>query len=302
MFMSSQSSQGDLAVAKTGPSWGQRLTAVLTLIVLAAVPPACSPPEELTAEEAKTAVEEASFATQVGALQAENAEISTSFTIGDGVEQAAKTLLAFWKSQAPCATVTLQGATVTTNWGSKGNGCLWRGKTWTGTTALTLLKNAQGDVQVRHDWTDYSDGLTSVTGTDLVTWASAVGQRQSVTSWTAVRVSGAQAGQTITGKGDVVHKLIDSAQGLAGGIQIDGVRTWTGSKGSWELRAKGVQVRAIDPVPQAGSYELINPDLKGLSLGFSRIDDDRIRVKVTFGKHSFSFTVRKVGSIEAAKS
>lgn len=297
-----QSSQGEVAVAHAGPSWRQRLTAVGALLALAAVPPACSPPEDLTAEEAKIAVAQASFATQVGALQAENIEVSTSFAIGDGVEQAAKTLLAFWKSQAPCATSTLAGTTITTQWGSKGGGCLWRGKTWTGTTALTLLKNDQGDVQVRHDWTDYSDGLISVTGTDLVTWASVVGQRRSVQTWTATRVAGAEVGQTITGQGDVVHKLIDSGKGLTGGIQIDGVRTWTGSQGSWELRAKGVQVRATDPVPQAGSYELINPDFKGLSLGFSRIDDDRIRVKVTFGKHSFGFTVRKVGSIEAAKS
>lgn len=267
----------------------------------------CSPADELTAEEAKTALEQAAYATQVGALQADFGEISTSFTIAEGVEQAAQNLRDFWKSQAPCADVQLQGLTVTVQWGVKGAGCPWRGKTWTGTTATTLETIAQGQVRVRHDWIAFGDGIWSVSGTDTVTWQSNAGQassglqRSSTASWTATGVAPQVAGKVLSGTHTITHQLVDPAQGLAAGVRIDGQRVWTTEQGSWTLKVSGIEARGADPVPQAGRYTLTNPDNKAISMSFARVDATRIRVEVSWGKHQFAFVVRQVGTIEQAK-
>ena len=154
----------------------RRFVALATAAALVAAAGGCTPADELTAEEAKAALEQAAYATQIGALQADFGEISTNFTLGQGVEQAAQNLRDFWKSQAPCATVTLEALAVTVQWGSKGAGCLWRGKTWTGTTATTLQSVGTGQVTLQHDWVAFGDGIWSVSGTDTVTWQRTTGQ------------------------------------------------------------------------------------------------------------------------------
>jgi hypothetical protein len=53
-------------------------------------------------------------------------------------------------------------------------------------------------------------------------------------------------------------------------------------------------MRWDDPVPQAGSYTLVTPDDKTLSLSFSRVDTDTIGVTVEGPKRSFSFDVSKL--------
>jgi hypothetical protein len=50
-------------------------------------------------------------------------------------------------------------------------------------------------------------------------------------------------------------------------------------------------------VPQAGSYTLTTPFDKTVSMSFSRVDDDTIKVTVTGPKHEFNFNVSKLGVI-----
>lgn len=89
------------------------------------------------------------------------------------------------------------------------------------------------------------------------------------------------------------------AGGIAEGIREDGTRTWKGDRGTWELGIDGVQMRWSDPIPQAGSYSLTTPYDKSVSMSFSRVDVDTIRVTVSGPKRDFSFTVSKAGSIAA---
>ena len=84
-------------------------------------------------------------------------EITTDFTIGDAVEQAAKDLRDFWQSQVPCSEVSVSGATVTVDYGTLDDNCTWRGKTYAGIHEFTVdvaqesrltLRRAQRHVQI----------------------------------------------------------------------------------------------------------------------------------------------------------
>ena len=87
--------------------------------------------------------------------------------------------------------------------------------------------------------------------------------------------------------------------GVAEGIQIDGSRSWTGERGTWDLAISGVQFRWTDPVPQAGSYSLSTPFKKTVTMSFSRLDANTIHVAVAGPKRDFGFNVSKAGDIAA---
>ena len=90
------------------------------------------------------------------------------------------------------------------------------------------------------------------------------------------------------------------------GLAVEGTREWTSQRGDWELAIDGVEARWIDPVPQAGTYELTTPFtgrngvLKTATLSFARIDDDTIRVTIASGDKSFAFDVTAEGQISEA--
>jgi hypothetical protein len=147
-------------------------------------------------------------------------------------------------------------------------------------------------VAVHHEWVDFSNGVVSLDGTADVTWDLAGKTRHVVhdSSWTHLK-----SGRTGHGTGDRVQSLLPG--GIAEGIQIDGNRTWDGERGHWDLGIDGVQMRWTDPVPQAGSYTLSTPFDKSVSMAFSRVDADSIKVTVTGPKHEFSFNVSRAGDI-----
>ena len=68
--------------------------------------------QALTVEQATQALEESTAASEAEGLTAASVDISTQFTIGQGVEAAAGELRAFIGSQLPCAEVALSGATL----------------------------------------------------------------------------------------------------------------------------------------------------------------------------------------------
>ena len=59
-----------------------------------------------------------------------------------------------------------------------------------------------------------------------------------------------------------------------------------------------MEFRWVDPIPQAGSYELTAPTGKTATLSFSRIDEDSIEAKFVTGKNEWVFVVNKSGAIE----
>ncbi len=265
-------------------------SAVLALpLALAGCPKDNSP---LTLGQARQALDEASVSSQAEALTLNEVEITTNFTIGDAVQTAAQNLRDFIASQLPCAAITLQNATLSIEYGANPGNCTYRGQTFSGKTSVTIKSNSSGKVEVDHHWDNFSNGKVSVTGDATVTWSLTDQTRHVVHTATWTRVSD---GLTGTGTGDRTQKPLSG--GITEGFQVDGTRSWSGKSGQWDLAIDGVQMRWVDPVPQAGSYSLGTPFNKSLTLSFSRVDANTIQVTVTNGKRSFHFNVTKAGSV-----
>ncbi|HEY0463401.1 MAG TPA: hypothetical protein VGC79_04290 [Polyangiaceae bacterium] len=252
----------------------------------------CPKEGDLTAAEAQESLQQAAASSQAENLAAASVDISTNFTIGGALEKAAGELKAFVNSQLPCADVALENATLTIEYGVNPGNCLYRGHTFSGTSSVTVSKNAMNEVVVDHVWTRLSNGLVELDGTAHVTWIFSDQTRHVVheVTWTQLA-----SGRTGKGAGDRTQKPL--AGGISEGIQIDGTRSWTGQRGTWDLAIDGVQARWSDPVPQAGSYSLSTPFDKSVSMSFSRVDGDTIQVTVAGAKRDFSFTVSKAGAI-----
>jgi hypothetical protein len=243
----------------------------------------------LTYAQAREALDEAQLATEAATLLDGTVEISTNFTIGQAVEAAAAELRSFVASQLPCAEVTLSAATLEVEYGKKPGNCRFKGQTYSGTHAITVARNDQGNVQVDHTWTNLTNGKVSVSGTAEVTWNFTARSRTVVHTLTWTRVSD---GRTATGSGDRTQTVLEG--GLLEGIKIDGTREWSGDAGSWDLAISGVEMRWVDPVPQSGSYVLRTPAGRSATLSFARKDASVITVSVESGDKQFSFDVRSL--------
>ena len=246
----------------------------------------------LTREEAFAALEESSLESQASALTSAPVEISTHFTIGGALEKAAAELRGFLAAEIPCAKITIEGATITTEWGAAGGSCSYKGLTYSGTSSVTIRRTDAETLQVDHTFSNLSNGKVKVTGTANVTWSAAQHSRRVVHELTWTRLSDDRTG---TGSGDRTQTLLYPSQGLAGGIRIEGNRHWSGRSGEWDLAITGVEARLQDPCPQAGKYSLTTPNDKTISLSFSRKSEDVIQVTLAGPKRQFSFDVRQTG-------
>lgn len=267
-----------------------RRFALIALFALAV--PACQEQDELTNAEAKTAVSEAALEGEAASVVSTPIEISTNFTIGKALKDAATELRGFIASQLPCATVTIVDNSITTVWGSTA-GCTYKGVTLTGTSKVTIAKNDDGTVQVDHVWTDLSNGRVKVTGTANVTWSRADASRHVKHDLNWTRLSDGKTGR---GTGDRVQRLLNPDQGLAGGIGIDGNRTWTSNGKKWDLAITGIELKLSDPVPYDGKYTLTNPAGKLLTIEFTCRSETEIVVEVSGGARRFSFVVRSTSA------
>lgn len=256
-----------------------------TIVMLGAALMGCRE-ESLTNEEAAEALGEAEVSGQASALTGATVEIATDFTIGEAVENAATHIRSLVESQLPCAEVTLAGATLTVRYGARPGVCVYKGQTLSGTHAITVMRNEMSEVVVRHVWTDLSNGRVEVDGNATVTWSFANPSRNVVHELTFHRISDGRMG---TGSGN--HTQRPLAGGLQVGFSVEGTHTWEGESGRWTLDTNQVEMRWIDPVPQAGSYVLDTPFDKTLSLSFARQAPTRIRVTIASGPKSFDFDV-----------
>jgi hypothetical protein len=271
-----------------------RFALALPLAVVLAGCPKKNTTEPLTRSEAQSALEEAQASSSADSLESANIELSTSFTLGAGVTQAAIELSAAIRSQLPCAEVTVADATLTVEWGVNAGNCTYRGHTFTGTSSISVEKNADDQVLVHHEWTDLSNGVVTLNGHADVTWDFDAEERRVVhhAEWTHNAT-----GRTGVGDGDRTQRPLDGD--LTQGIEVDGSRSWTGKQGKWDLAIDGVEWRWADPIPQAGSYTLATPFDKSVTLSFTRIDSDTIGVTVAGERGSFSFDV--TGTATTAK-
>lgn len=248
--------------------------------------------DDVTYGEAKEGVDETVATTSAELTLDGTVEISTNFTLGQAAEAAAVELSEWAKSQIPCSTVSLEGATVSIDFGTLNDTCVYNGKTWAGVVKISIKSAEAKTVEVGHEWIGLTNGTAVVNGTATVTWSGSAQSRRVVheATWTFKNKS-------FTGSADRTQTLLDPSQGLAGGIEVNGMRSWQGANGQWTLDIDGVQMRPQDPVPQSGSYTLTNPAGKSLAMSFERKDADTIQVTVGTGKHSFSFNVTAIGSV-----
>lgn len=248
--------------------------------------------EELTLSEASQAVEESTLDTQAEAIAGSTVDIATNFTIGQGVEAALGELRAYVESQLPCAKVALSPGKLEVEYGAvPGKSCTYKGQTYSGKHSVEVKRN-DDEVLVHHVWTGLSNQRFSVTGTADVTWSRADQSRHVVYDGTWTRLSDGRKGE---GAGDVTMRALGG--NLADGISIDGDRSWTGQRGRWTLDINRVDARWADPVPQAGSYVITNPENKRLTLSFARVDGDTIRVDVTGARRDYHFNVTATGEV-----
>ncbi len=239
----------------------------------------------LTRAEASEALEESQLATQAASLTSGTVEIGTNFTIGDAAEAAADELRTFYQDQLPCADVSLEGVTLTIEYGAHGT-CLYRGQTYKGRHMVTVSKNDMDDVVVDHAWQDLQNDTLRVNGTATVTWSFDDPSRRVQHELEWERLSD---GKTGVGSGDRVQRPLEN--GVAEGFSVSGTRHWQGETGTWTLSINDVEMRWVDPVPQAGSYSLDTPFDKQLALGFERVDATTIQVSVSSGEKRFDFDV-----------
>jgi hypothetical protein len=232
--------------------------------------------ESFTRAEAQEALEESNGATAADGLAAVSVEISTNFTIGGAVEAAAGEVRSFVKTQLPCAEITLEGATLTVEYGVNPGNCTYRGHEFTGTHTVTVEANDMSQVLVHHEWTGFSNGVVMLDGTADVTWDFEAKSRHVShrAEWTHLA-----SGRTGVGEGDRTQTPLSG--GLTEGISVAGTRSWTGARGRWDLAIDDVEMRWVDPVPQSGSYTLVTPKQKTVTLSFARADADTIFVTLT---------------------
>lgn len=273
-----------------------RIAALSSMLALLAGCPKEKDDGPMTQAEAKAALEESTVDSQAAALTTSSVEIGTSFTIGKGIKEAAAELRDFVQSQLACAEITLVENKLTVVYGAKPGNCTWKGHTISGSHAMTVAKT-DGVVEVDHEWKDLSNGVVKVSGTAQVTWTFDAKTRrvEHDLTWTRLR-----DGKTGRGTGDRTQQPLDG--GLAEGIQVDGNRTWTGAAGRWDLAIEGVQMRWEDPCPEAGSYRLVSPKGRSLTLSFSRVDEDSIEVTLKNGSENasreFKFVVNSLGDVD----
>jgi hypothetical protein len=253
---------------------------------------ACEP--RLTADEARIAATEAALSSQAEALTSGSIEIATDFTLGEAVATAAEQIRDFIAAELPCAEVSLSAGQIEVEYGALPGDCTFRGHTFTGHHSITVSRNELDDVVVEHEWTELSNGLVSVSGEATVTWTLDAPSRRVVHHLEWTRLADGRSG---VGDGDRTQRPLDGD--LASGIVVDGVRSWEGARGEWELSINSVELRWIDPVPQAGSYSLATPFDKTVTVGFDRVDEDTIEVTVAgSGRREFHFDVSRNGAID----
>jgi hypothetical protein len=246
----------------------------------------------LTAGEAKEAVDEVALSNQAYALTSSTVEISTNFTIGQAVETAANELKEFIATQLPCAEITLAGATLTIEYGKKSGNCTYHGQQYSGKHIITVTSTAEGNIVVDHEWQELKNALVSVTGTAKVTWTKADPSRHVVHTLTWTRLSD---GKTATGSGDRLQKPLSGS--LMEGITESGEWHWTTAANQWDLEILDVEMRWVDPVPQAGTYILHTPFDKTVTMSFKRLDEDTIQVTIITPGRTFTFNVSKLGTV-----
>jgi hypothetical protein len=245
----------------------------------------------MSVDDAQVALEESALASQADALLTDTVEISTHFSIGDGLENAALQIQAAIQTELPCADIARSNSALTITYGAKPGDCSYHGHRVTGAHTLRVMRNADNEVTVHHEWQALSDGRLAIDGEADVSWSRTASRRHVLHDISYEVIAGQDLGRTGSGSGDRTQTTID------GGVRVDGARMWDSALGHFAVDLEGVEVRFVDPVPQAGTYRLTTPAGEALTLVFRRIDTDSVQVRVESPARSFAFVVNADGSV-----
>lgn len=246
----------------------------------------------VSVEAAEVALSESALTAQVDALVADAADRSSHFDIGQDLAAAALQLEGQLAEQLPCAQILREGNAVRIVHDATASACTSRGRNLSGLHTVRIVRNADNEVAVHHEWTELQDTNLSLSGSADVTWSRTSRSRRVVHELSFEVLDGPSAGRTGHSSGDSTHTT------LADGVRLNGLRHWSSDRGTYALEMRAVEQRFADAVPEAGAYELTTPTDESLTLAFGRIDADNIRVIIQGAQKLLSFVVRADGSIE----
>ncbi len=249
----------------------------------------CAP--TLTREEAQEAVDEIQFASEGAALSSEHIELSTSFTLGQGLRSAGSALVSTLRENLPCAAITLDAdqPSVTVDYGTRSEACTSEARTpLSGRHTISIARADADEVIVDHVFDALATERVELSGTATVTWNTEDKTRHVVHDSVWTRKSD---GHSAEGSGERTQRALPG--GLKDGFAVSGHRTWSGPRGTWKLDINDVEMRWEDPVPQAGSYQLETPSGVEIELRFKRESENAIAVTAEGPRRSFEFVVRR---------
>lgn len=241
-------------------------------------------------DDFRTAVDEVVATGEGESLENDILEITTSFTLADGLETAATQVRAYVETQLPCAVIEAPDPnTLVVAFGAAEGDCEVNGRSLSG--KVTVAFEASVDqVVVTHTYEALTNGRATLDGSAVVTWTEA--SRHVVTDLDVETSRG-----SFTANGDRTQRRLGDA---GDGIVVSGTRDWSGPRGDWHVDIEDVELRGIDPVPQDGAYVLTQPNGNELTMTFDRIDDDTIEVEVTGGRRDRTFRVTSSGAVDDA--
>jgi hypothetical protein len=273
-------------------SMAARLTTLALSLSAVATLPGCFF-QGMSIAEIQEAVDGLVLAGQIQTLEDGTLELTTDFTIADGVQAILDERRAFLASQLPCSTVETITDGLRIDFGVLGDDCEYRGMTFAGVAEVTVRAEGSSYV-VAHDYQGLTNGVVRLDGSVDATWSQ--GSRRVITALVGTRLADERS---LTIDADRVFTLRDADAGLAGGFVIDGTRSWQLEDAlPWSMTIDGVTVRWEDPVPEDGVYSVTAPSGAGASLSFDRIDDDTIALTLATGRRARVFHVSKSGAVD----
>jgi hypothetical protein len=168
--------------------------------------------------------------------------------------------------------------------------CAYHGHELAGWHTVRVMRNADNDVGVHHEFADFRDTRVSLSGSADVTWSRTSGTRRVEHTLTYSVLEGASAGWQGQSYGDSTQLTLDA------GVRINGIRSWSSEHGDYMLEMQAIDQRFADSMPQLGAYDLTTPENQALTLAFGRIDTDNIRVTIQGAQRDLSFVVRADGA------